>query len=67
MISPSDEKGTVTGLLFSNKNYSVVLTYDTGTTQSNTDNAARIYNKYETGFVTYQTRNTSCYYIAIGY
>lgn len=66
-ISSTSEEGTVSNLLFTTSNYSVALTYDTGTTAQSSDNAARVYNKTSSGFNTYQTRNFSCYYIAIGY
>ena len=66
-ISPTNEKGTVTGLLFTTSNYSVILTYDAGTDRGNYDFAPRVYNKTASGFDTYQTRNPICYYIAIGY
>ena len=66
-ITSTYEKGTVSNLLFTTSNYSVTLTYDTGSTAQSSDNAARVYNKNSSGFNTYQTRNFSCYYIAIGY
>ena len=53
--------------MFTTSNYSVTLTYDTGSTAQSSDNAAHVYNKNSSGFNTYQTRNFSCYYIAIGY
>lgn len=66
-ISSTNEKGTVTGLLFTTSNYSVTLTYDSGTKVGNYDYSPRVYNKTESGFNTYQMRNPICYYIAIGY
>lgn len=66
-ITPTSEEGTVSNLLFTTSNYSVTLTYDTGKSAQPSDNAARVYNKTSSRFNTYQTRNFSCYYIAIGY
>lgn len=66
-VSPTNEKGTVTGLWFTTSNYSVTLTFDSGTEQGNYDYSPRVYNKTESGFNTYQMRNCICYYIAIGY
>lgn len=66
-VTSTSEKGTVRNLLFTTSTYSVTLTYDTGSAVQASDNAARVYNKTSSGFNTYQTRNFSCYYIAIGY
>lgn len=66
-ITPTNEKGTVTDLLFTTPNYSVTLTYDTGNSMGSYDYASRVYNKTASGFNTYQMQNSICYYIAIGY
>ena len=66
-ISSTNEKGTVTGLLFTTLNYSVTLTYDTDTNTGNCNYASRVYNKTASGFNTYQMHDPICYYIAIGY
>lgn len=66
-ITSTKEKGTVTGLLFTTPNYSVTLTYDSGTDTGSYNYASRVYNKTASGFNTYQMRNPICYYIAIGY